>query len=447
MISFVWNLLFFAIALGILVTVHEAGHFFAARMCGVKVLRFSIGFGNVLFKKTGKDGCEYAVSLIPLGGYVKMKGENEDDTGDDSYKSKNVLQKAIIIAAGPLANIFLSCLLYFFVSIIGVSVIKPVIGDVIPDSYAQQAGLTSGSIITKINDEQMRSWSDVLMTFSTLTGDGKCSIETDSFEGMGSSIKTTLKVPEFNDNYAQLALEKVGLRMMLGRTSDSLGTVLQGSPAQIAGIEPGDKIVSVNGQKTPNWYRVYDAIRATDGSKIALLVERGGQIYETSVLPNTVYNKITRENVPQIGVGAKITPMSELEDEVSYSVVDAVPRALSETYRMSTLVVKAVIKMISGAISAENISGPISIAKGAGASATGGVAVFLSFLAAISVNLGILNLLPVPILDGGQLMFIAYEAVFRRAPGQKVQRFLTAFGLGILLFLMMLAVFNDIRGL
>ncbi len=447
MSSFVWNLLFFALALGILVTVHEAGHFFAARMCGVKVLRFSIGFGNVLFKKTGKDGCEYAVSLIPLGGYVKMKGENEDDTGSDSYKSKNVLQKAIIIAAGPFANIFLAFFLYFLVNLMGVVVIKPVIGDVMPNSFAQQAGLSAGSIITKVNDEKMRSWGDVYLSFSAATGEGKCTIETESFEGMGASVKTTLQVPEFNDEHAQEALEKIGLRAMIGKNSNELGRVLEGSPADLAGIKAGDKIVSVNGQDTPNWYRIHDAITASDGSRIELLVERGGQIYETSVLPNTVYDKLSQKNVPQIGVMANIASMSELRDEVSYSVTDAIPRAFFETYRMSTLVVNAVIKMISGAISADNISGPLSIAKGAGASATGGVVVFLSFLAAISVNLGILNLLPVPILDGGQLMFIAYEAVFRRAPGQKVQRFLTAFGLGILLFLMLLAIFNDIRGL
>ena len=447
MISFAWNLLFFALALGILVTVHEAGHFFAARWCGVRVLRFSIGFGPVLVKKTLKDGCEYAVSLIPLGGYVKMKGENEAAAGDDSYQNKSVLQKALIIAAGPLSNIVLAFVLYFFVSVYGVSVIKPVIGDVIPDSFASEAGLSTGSLITKVNDEDVLSWSDVILTFSTAASMGQCSIETVPFEGQGKELTSVIKVPEFNDNYASVALEKMGLRMMLGQTSDRLGTVLDGSPAQLAGIKTGDKIVSVNGVATENWYRVYDAIRATDGSKIELLVERDGQIYETSVLPNTVYNKALKKNVPQIGVGANILPKAELEDEVSYSVIDAIPRAISETYRMSTLVVKAVIKMISGAISADNISGPISIAKGAGASATGGLAVFLSFLAAISVNLGILNLLPIPILDGGQLMFIAYEAVFRRTPGPRVQRMLTTLGLGILLFLMMLAVFNDIRGL
>lgn len=448
MMSALWDLIFFAVALGILVTVHEAGHFFAARACGVKVLRFSIGFGKILFQKKGKDGCEYALSLIPLGGYVKMQGENDDDQSTGSYKSKSVGKRALIIAAGPLCNILLSFLLFTVINMAGVSVLKPVIGDVIPGSLAAKSGIVSQSLITKVDGKEVRSWGEVVLTLGLAEGKGEIELTTVPFLGQGQSGEYRLEFAAQKDlANASIFLEELGLRRMLGEVLGKLSAVKPGSPADLAGIRAGDEIVSVNGEKTEGWYRVYDAIRSSSGNKLSLLVKRDGQIYETTLIPEYIKLKNEHKTVPVIGVMAQTKNVPELIDELKYGPLDALKKAFSDTINMSTLVVKAVSSMLSGAISAENVSGPISIAKGAGDSAAAGTVAFLSFLAAISVNLGILNLLPIPVLDGGQLVFIAYEALFRRAPGQKVQRMLTAIGLGILLSLMLLAVFNDIRGL
>lgn len=446
MSSLVWNLFSFAVALGILVTVHEAGHFIAAKRCGVKVLTFSIGFGPVLFKRKLKDGCDFALSLIPLGGYVRMKGESEDDNASDSYKKQSAAKRAFIIAAGPLCNILLAIFLYFLTNLIGVQVLKPVIGDVIPNSEAFNAGLVPQSLITEVNGNKVRSWSDVVMELSV--SDETLNLKTETFNGGGKALLVNLKTPPLDEREsAGLILQNIGLRPMNGKTSQELTMIKSGSPADLAGIKVGDRIVAVNGVDTPNWYRTYDAIRQSDGSTIKLLIEREGQIYETEVRPDLVYVKSLKRSVAQIGVGTSLFPEPALNDEVSFGVGESLQRALTETKRMSYVVINAVIKMLSGAVSAENISGPIAMAKGAGDSASAGIAFFLSFLAAISVNLGILNLLPIPVLDGGQLVFIAYETVFRKAPGQKAQRMLTALGLSILLGLMLLAIFNDIRGL
>ena len=448
MMSALWDLIFFAVALGVLVTVHEAGHFFAARACGVKVLRFSVGFGKILFQKTGRDGCEYALSLIPLGGYVKMQGENDDDRSVGSYKSKSVGKRALIIAAGPFCNILLSFLLFTVINMAGVSVLKPVIGDVIPGSAADKSGIVSQSLITEVDGKEVRSWGEVLLTLGLSDEKGEVELTTVPFLGRGQSGEYRLQIETKKDlSNESNFLEELGLRRMFGEVSGKFSAVKPGSPANLAGIRAGDEIVLVNGKETSGWYRVYDAIRSSAGDKLSLVVKRDGQLYETTLIPEFIKVKNERKAVPVIGVMAQTKNVPELVDELKYGPADALKKAFSDTVNMSTLVIKAVSSMLSGAISAENVSGPISIAKGAGESAAAGAVAFLSFLAAISVNLGILNLLPIPVLDGGQLVFIAYEALFRRAPGQKVQRMLTAIGLGILLTLMILAVFNDIRGL
>ncbi len=445
MISFTWNLVFFAVALGILVTVHEAGHFFAAKRCGVKILTFSIGFGPILFKRTLKDGCIFAVSLIPLGGYVKMKGEGEEASDPDSYMAQSLLKRTSIIAAGPLCNIFLAFFLYFAVGLWGVQVQKPVIADVIPGSEAELKGLKPMSLISEVNGEKVRNWADVIMELAS--ADGKeTEVKTLPFGDQGSTVSTSLKSRVMEDVQGTgLILQNLGLRPLQGKLKEGISFVKSGSPADLAGIKPGDRIIAVNAEQTPNWYRLQDAIRRGDGSSMRLLVQRDGNIYETDLVPDLVYVKSLKQNIAQIGIGAEMSPDPTLYEEVRYGPFEAASRAFDETLRMSQIVVKAVIKMLSGAVSPDNIQGPIAMAKGAGDSAAAGLGFFLSFLAAISVNLGILNLLPIPVLDGGQLVFIAYEAVFKKAPGQKTQRMLSVLGLSLLLLLMMLAVFNDIR--
>ncbi len=451
MFNALWNLLFFALALGILITIHEWGHFIVARMMGIRVLRFSIGFGPVIFKKQGKNGCEYALSLIPLGGYVKMQGEQDKDSmscAKDSFASKKLYQRACVIAAGPFFNIVLAIFLYAGLNMHGVTTIQPVVGDVIPHSEAEKQGFKVYDRVFKIQGKDVNSWSDVMVELLPYIGSND-NLKLEVAGNFGKDELRTLRLNtknmsvDRNDN----PLLSLGLRPCTGKIDSSLGTVLDNSPAQRAGLVVGDDIVEINGIKTSSWYRIADTIAKSNAKELNLLVKRDGKIYTTKVIPEFKYNERLKKSVPVIGIGVNYTPLPELSKTVSYGFFEAINKGIDDTVMMSKIVVTAITKLLSGAISSDNISGPIAIAKGAGESASYGLAFFISFLAAISVNLGILNLLPIPVLDGGQLMFLAYEAIARRKPSIKVQSVLTSVGFAILLTLMLFAVFNDLKGL
>ncbi len=449
MLSALWNLICFGVALGILVTVHEAGHFFAARACKVKVLRFSLGFGKVLFKKTGKDGCEYAVSMIPLGGYVKMLGETDENERslEGSFKSKGRLQRFFIIAAGPLSNIILAIILYTGLNLSGVTVLRPVVGDVVPGSIAAEAGFQVYDRIESVGGDKTESWQDFLVNIVANIKEDNVAVEVRGDLGKGQSRSLNLNLEDYDVNPRSDPLTLLGLKRCLGRVNNIIETVQPGSAAEQAGIRPGDSIESINGSETPTWFRVQDEIARTPGGPVKLVVKREGQLYESEFLPQYVYDKSLNRNKAFLGIGVNIEKIDGLSEEIQYSFSGAFLKALSDTKEMSRLVAVAAYKMVSGAISAENISGPIAIAKGAGESAAVGIAFFISFLAAISVNLGILNLLPIPVLDGGQLLFIVYETLTGREPNQRVQVMLTSLGFAVLLSLMLFSVFNDLRGL
>ena len=451
MLSALWNAFFFVIALGILIAVHEYGHFITARLCGIKVLRFSFGFGPVLFSHKGKDGCEYVLSAMPLGGYVKMLGENYNDEFKDckdSFQAQKLYKRALVISAGPIFNIILSVILYVCINMHGVSIIKPVVGDVVPNSAAYQANFMQYDLIKSINGKEVKSWSDVLLDLIPHAGTDDM-LEIKVAGNLGEDENRTLKLSTSTLNVSQneSPLLSLGLRPCSGRIDNVLTVVSKDGPAFKAGIRKGDSIVEVNGIKTPTWYRVADEIALSLGGKISLAVMRDGKIYSAEVLPSMHYNERTGKSTPFIGVGVSAKDLDGLREVKQYSPFAALQKGIKDTLKMSSLVAVAAYKLASGSISADNISGPIAIAKGAGESADFGFIFFISFLAAISVNLGILNLLPIPILDGGQLLFLAYEAIMRRAPSVKVQSFLTSIGFALLLALMLFAVFNDIKGL
>lgn len=445
-----WNLLFFVVALGILVTVHEAGHFLAARRCGVKVERFSIGFGSVLFRHTGKDGCEYAISAIPLGGYVKMLGENETD-GDTkldprSFKAQSLKKRAIIIAAGPFFNIVLAFLLYILINMLGVSALRPYVGDVIPGSAADRAGLMADDAIVSINGRAVQDWTDVTMSLVEGLDSSVLSMQVASDLGKGEQRQVSLDLRDVVLQGQQDPLLTAGIHIMQGKVSNVVASVNPGSPAYQAGLDAGDAIVAINGQDTPTWYRVQDTISRSAGL-LNLTIKRGDELYTAQVLPEQIYDEATKKTRNIIGVTTTIEPVDGLIFKRSYGPVDAVIKAGSDTARMSLFIVNSVYKLLSGAISADNLSGPISIAKGAGQSAALGFVFFLSFLAAVSVNLGILNLIPIHVLDGGQLLFIAWEGVTGKEPGARTQLVLSAAGFCLIIALSLLAVLNDVRAL
>ena len=438
MLGILGGLFYFLIALGILVTIHELGHFLAAKACGVKVLRFSLGFGPILFKKKGKDNCEYAVSAIPLGGYVKMEGENtpvEDKSSlpKGSYKSKKVWQRAIIIFAGPFFNLVLAVFLFTYINMSGITQLLPVVGDVKPESIAQTSGFKDYDLIESINGKDISSWKDVMYELVEVVGStAPASVTVSSDLGTGQKRVLSLDASNIVLNRNESPIKKVGLEPCLGRIGTTLSMVENGSPAQKASLKQGDEIV--------------DMIHDSNGDPLNLVVKRDGSLYQTTVAPENKYSEKTKMTVPYVGIAPEFKPIDGLRKTTRYGLVDALIKAVSDSASMAKLVLVSTYKLANGTISADNISGPIAIAQGAKESASFGFKIFISFLAAISVNLGILNLMPIPVLDGGQLLFLAYEAIMRKEPSARTQMILTSFGAAILLTMMIFAVFNDIKG-
>lgn len=452
MLGILGGLFYFLIALGILVTIHELGHFLAAKACGVKVLRFSLGFGPVLFKKKGKDNCEYAVSAIPLGGYVKMEGENtpiEDRSSlpKGSYKSKKVWQRAIIIFAGPFFNLVLAVFLFSYINMSGITQLLPVVGDVKPESIAQTSGFKDYDLIESINGKNITSWKDVMYELVEVVGSTTpASVTVSSDLGNGQKRVLSLDASNIVLNRNESPIKKVGLEPCLGRIGTTLAMVEKGSPAQKASLKLGDEIAKINGIEMSSWYRIVDMIHDSNGAPLNLVVKRDGSLYQTTVVPENKYSEKTKMTVPYVGIAPEFKPIDGLRKTTRYGLVDALIKAVSDSASMAKLVLVSTYKLANGTISADNISGPIAIAQGAKESASFGFKIFISFLAAISVNLGILNLMPIPVLDGGQLLFLAYEAVMRKEPSARTQMILTSFGAAILLTMMIFAVFNDIKG-
>lgn len=458
MVNFIGGIFYFLLALGILVTIHELGHFLAARAFKVKVLRFSLGFGPIIYKRTGKDGCEYAVSALPLGGYVKMEGENTPVQGEDlkeanaalspdSFKAKPVWQRAVIIFAGPFFNIALAVILFAIVNMSGISERYAVVGDVTPMSIAEQAGFKKLDRIEAVEGSKIETWSDFIYTLVEYTGSNKVLdvlVKTDMGKGPARTLPLSLKNFALNRN--ESPLDVLGLKVCYGNISNTLGAVVKNSPADKAGLKVGDKIISIDGQELDSWFRIQEKIADSNCSPMELVVERDGLKYSAIVVPE-LKNISKKVSKPFVGIAAKVEPLEGLSRVVTYGPVDAFVKALNDAAGMSKLVVVSAYKLINGSISADNISGPIAIAKGAQESAQFGIIIFISFLAAISVNLGILNLIPIPVLDGGQLLFLAYEAVMHKEPSARTQAFLTSIGAAVLLTLTIFAVFNDIKGL
>lgn len=454
MVDFLYNLAVFIISLSVLVTIHECGHFFVARACKVRILRFSIGFGNVLFRTVGKDGCEYVISALPLGGYVKMLGENDPlpddgtiDNREDSFAAKSRLQRALIIGAGPACNILLALVLYVMVFMLGTDVLRPVIGDVMPNNgLAKDTALAPMDEIKRVNGKEVTSWSDVLLAVVDSAGsDVRLSVVAEM--GAGPAKEIVLGLHDLKLTPKMSLLDYLGIRPCHGRVLNEVDLVQKDSPAEKHGIQKGDRIISIDGNKMENFYRVSDYIRENGYRPLKLVIDRQGRLYESTVTPDPILDRDGAVRGYRIGVGAKTESIDGLHSFVSYSFLEALYRGTIQTYDMSLLIVRQIGKMIDGSISVDNISGPITIARGAGESAQLGFTFYLGFLALISVNLGILNLLPIPVLDGGQLLFIAYEAVFRRKPNASAQMYLTVFGMTLLVLLTLFALFNDIKAL
>ncbi|MEY8199646.1 MAG: sigma E protease regulator RseP [Colwellia sp.] len=446
MMDFLWNLASFVIALGILVTVHEYGHFWVARKNGVKIERFSIGFGKALWRKTGKDGTEYVLAMIPLGGYVKMLDERVDDVQPEdkgkTFNSKTVYQRIAIVAAGPLANFAFALFALYVMFLIGVPSVKPMIGNIVPSSIAAQANLTRDSEIVSISGNTTRDWQEVNLALIGQIGNKEITIKTKKADSQYISTFTLdTRHWQFSPDKTS-ALTSLGITPYRPKVHNELAAVAETSPADLGGLLVGDKLIAVNDVLTDDWLAFAKEIKLYPGKEVLITINRNGEILTPLVVPNSIEQ--SGKIVGYIGVAPKVDAWSKsLLIELSYGPIDAIKESAQRTWNLTTLTFSMIGKLITGDVSVKNLSGPIGIAQGAGNSAGHGFVYFLGFLALISINLGIINLLPLPVLDGGHLLYYLIELFTGKEVPEKIQEAGFKFGALALLILMAIGLFND----
>jgi regulator of sigma E protease len=438
------------LTLGILVTLHEYGHFWVARRCGVKVLRFSVGFGKPLFSWYDRHGTEFAVAAIPLGGYVKMLDEREgpvpEELKSQSFNSKSPSKRIAIASAGPIANFIFAIFAYWLLSVIGFTTVAPIVGDVEQGSVAQRIGLQSGMEIHAVDGHQVTSWRDINMRILERTGEyGSIALDV-SRGGSKGQVSGTLDGWGLSDDTPN-PLAEFGVSPWRPDVPPVLGEIVADSRAQGAGLEVGDRVESVNGEPVSNWFALVEAVQQSPEETLQLGIVRDGQPREIAVTPAAREGE-NGSVTGFIGAGVReVTWPEEFLRETRYGPFAAVPRAISETWADTRLTLVAIKKMVTGLLSPTNLSGPITIARIAEASVSSGFEDFIRFLAYLSVSLGVLNLLPVPVLDGGHIVYYTIEAIRRKPLSEQVQAAGLRIGMAMILTLMVFALYNDLMQL
>ena len=436
------------VALGVLVTFHEFGHFWVARRCGVKVLRFSVGFGMPLLRWHDKQGTEFVVAAIPLGGYVKMLDEREGevpaDQLDQSFNRKSVRQRIAIVAAGPIANFLLAMVFFWALAMLGTEQVRPVIGAVESGSLAAKAGLNAGQEIIAIDGEPTSGWAAVNLQLVRRLG------ESGSLQLLVREQGSTVDTPRelVLDKWLKGAdepdpIRSLGIRPWRPALPPVLAELDSKGPAKAAGLKTGDRLLAVDGKAVDDWQQVVDTVRMRPDTKILLRVERDGAQIDVPVM--LAARGESKAPTGYLGAGVKAVDWPpEMIREVSYGPLAAVGEGARRTWTMSVLTLDSLKKMLFGELSVKNLSGPITIAKVAGASAQSGVADFLNFLAYLSISLGVLNLLPIPVLDGGHLLFYLIEWARGRPLSDRVQGWGIQIGISLVIGVMLLALVNDL---
>lgn len=434
--------------LAILVAVHEYGHFWVARRCGVKVLRFSIGFGPKLYSWHDKLGTEYVIAAIPLGGYVKMLDERQDDVAehelDMAFNRKGVLARIAVVSAGPLANFALAIIAFWFLFMAGERGYAPVIGEVTAGSVADVAGLEPGQEIVLVDGKPTATWQALSFALLERIGDsGTISFgvkypDSDVIYESEAVLERWLSEQEEPDLYGGL-----GIAMYTPEVPPVVNMVEEDSPAQRAGLMPGDKVLRADGTEMAQWMQWVHYVRARPGETIELEFLRDGNIEHTLLVPDAITGQ-EGEVFGRVGLGVVLPEMpAEMLRVFDRGPVEALVAGVRRTGELSVFTLVSIKKMATGLISAKNLSGPITIAKVAAASAKSGLESYISFLALLSVSLGVLNLLPIPVLDGGHLLYYLVELLVGRPVPEKVQVVGYQLGLFLILGIMMLALYND----
>jgi len=460
-LDIVISVLALIVTLGILVTFHEFGHFWVARKCGVRVIRFSIGFGKAVKTWIGKDGVEYVIAPIPLGGYVKMLGQEDTTVSKtdsesieerhESFAYKPLWQRTAIVAAGPIANFILAFFVFWIINIsFGISGIAPVIHTVLDDTPAQAAGLRAGDEIVAVDGVETVMWQQVTMQLLTRLGETG-SVELSVIPQNSSSLETR-NIPIQSWLAADTApnpVEQLGIIQF--DIPPVISEIIAGGRAEAAGLQAGDEIIAADQAEVRGWTHWVQLVRSNPELELDVVVQRGDDQVGLQIQPA----RTVLEDGSVIGtIGAAVQERSlasvlgpEMQREIKFNVISGVVPALQETWDKSVFVLDSIRKMVVGLISVKNISGPITIAQVAGETATYGLDVYLSFLAILSISLGVLNLLPIPVLDGGHLLYYLIEAVTRRPVPIRLQELGLQLGLLMISGIMILAIYNDVSRL
>ena len=436
------------ITLGILVAFHEFGHFWVARRCGIKVLRFSVGFGPPLWRRTDAQGTEYILAAIPLGGYVKMLDERESEVDVSerhrAFNRQSVWARIAVVSAGPLANFLLAIMIFWLLFFQGESGLIPLVGDVEPDSPAYYAGLESGQQLVSVDGRETPTVAALNLRLLERLGDtGTIKLGT-RYRGSDVVYESEAPIERWLSNQdAPSPINGLGITLDLPKLLPIVDALVDGSPASAAGFQPGDRIISADDQPVPLWQDWVAYVRARPNEVIAVEVERAGRISFLSVQPES-----KQSNGDVYGsVGMMVRQPEIPADRIKVfdrGPIDALGAAVMRTVDLTGFTFTSIAKMIQGLISPSNLSGPITIAQVAASSVDAGWTSWLGFLALLSISLGALNLLPIPVLDGGHLLFYAIEALTGHPVAEKVQIWGYQIGMMLVLSLMAFALYNDV---
>lgn len=442
----------FVVVVGVLIVVHELGHYLAARWCGVKVLRFSVGFGRILWKrKFGRDHTEWALSAFPLGGYVKMLDEREGEVAateaNRAFNRQGVGKRSIIVAAGPLANFAMAILLYWVVFMSGSNELLPVLGTPPDGTPAAQAAIRNGEQVRRIDGQSVATWNDLRWALLQKAVDQE-SAELEVINQQGEIAMRRLHLAAAGEQgWEGDVLERLGIRFYRPDMPPVIGKVVASGPGAKAGLQAGDRILAIDGQPIALWTDFVAKLRESAGRSLRLDIERGEGRVAVDVVPDAVFER--GRSIGKIGVAVAENPETrrQLQTFVSYGFIEAGQRALIETWDKSVFSLVMVGKMLTGEVSWKNLSGPVTIADYAGQSARLGLDYYLRFMALVSISLGVLNLLPIPVLDGGHLLYHMIEVVRRRPLSERFMEIGQQIGMSILFALMAFAFFNDLTRL